>query len=92
MDTLRAFLDHLYYSLVIVLVGLIGLYVALYVLDTALEAILFPVGFKEFSVRSHVIKLLMLWLAGSLALAGFLTYQSIRNRPQDHIVHTKRHH
>lgn len=90
MHTFRVFLDHLYYSIVIVLVGLIGLYVGLYLLDTVLELILFPVGLREFSVRSHLIKLLILWFAGSLALAGFLTYQSIRNQPQDHIVHTKR--
>jgi len=92
MDTLRAFLDHLYYSLVLVLAGLIGLYAALYVLDTAFEATLFPLGFKDFSVRSHIIGLLILWLVGSVGLAGFHTYQSIRNRPQDRIVYTKRHH
>jgi hypothetical protein len=78
MEYLKVFADHFYFSLVVVLVGLIVLYIAL-------------VGIgSDFAVSDHIWTALGTWMGASCGLAAVLTYRTIRHRPRDHIMYTRR--
>ena len=87
---MKTFLDHLYFSLVSVLIALIGLYIFLYLADGALSQIGMSFGFRKFSVGANILALTIVWVLASFGLACFLTYHTLKNRPRDHIVYTKR--
>jgi hypothetical protein len=87
---MKTFLDHLYFSLVSTLVGLIALYLVLYVVDGALTQIGMSFGFRNFSVGASILALTIVWVLASSRLACFLTYRTVKNRPRDQIVYTKR--
>jgi hypothetical protein len=87
---MKTFLDHLYFSLVSTLVGLIALYLVLYVVDGALAQIGMSFGFRKFSVGASILALTIVWVLASSGLACFLTYRTVKNRPRDQIVYTKR--
>ena len=80
MQTAKIFLDHLFFSLVSVLVGLAVAHLALSSIIT------------DFSLVHHKWLALVLWLGSSAALASILTASSIRKRPTDHIEVTHRRH
>lgn len=90
MGNIKTFLDHLYFSLVSVLVGMIGVYIVLYILDGALDVFGMGLGVSKFSVGSHILALSIIWIAVAVPLAGYLTFRSIEERPRDRIVYTKR--
>jgi len=77
MKILKVFLDHLYFSFVTVLVGLgiVGLALA---------------HLGGVSVSDHLWAGFFAWIGLSAALAGGLTFWTIRNRPRDDIVFTHR--
>ncbi len=90
MENIKAFLSHLYFSLAVVLLGMIGLYIVLYIIDLVLAPIHLGFGFKQFSVGGHLRLLAGVWVVVSLGLAGVLTYITIKNRPVDRVMYTKR--
>jgi hypothetical protein len=90
MENVKAYLSHLYFSFVVVLLGMIGLYIVLYIIDLVLSPIHLSFGFRGFSVGNHLKLLGAVWVVASLGLAGVLTYSTIKNRPVDRIMHTKR--
>jgi len=90
MGNIKTFLDHLYFSLVSVIVGMIGVYIVLYILDGALDVFGMGLGVRKFSVGSHILALSIFWIAVAVPLAGYLTFRSIEGRPRDRIVYTKR--
>jgi hypothetical protein len=90
MENIRAYFSHLYFSLVVVLLGMIGLYIALSILDGVLSVVGMGFGFKRFYVSNYLKPLGVLWAVVSIGLACVLTYFTIKNRPVDRVVHTKR--
>jgi membrane protein implicated in regulation of membrane protease activity len=78
MRIAKTFLDHLFFSLVSVLVGLIALHVALAAIYT------------DFSLFRHTWLALVLWLGSSVALASVFAACAIRKRPTDQIELTHR--
>jgi hypothetical protein len=87
---MKTFLDHLYFSLVSVLFGLIALYIVLYVADGVLAQIGMSFGFRKFSVGANILAVTIVWVLASFGLTCFLTYHTLKNRPRDQIVYTKR--
>lgn len=80
MQTAKIFLDHLFFSLISVLVGLAVVHVALSSVIT------------DFSLTHHMWLALALWLGSSAAIASIFTASSIRKRPTDDIEVTHRRH
>jgi len=78
MGNVRVFFDHLFFSLiaiwVLLVIGYFGLVVAA---DDSL-------------ISDNLWFTAMAWVVSSLVLAGFFTYRSIKNRPSDAIVYTRR--
>ena len=81
---MKTFLDHLYFSLVAILILLLGLYVFLYLADGALSQIGMSFGFRKFSVGANILALTIVWVIASVGLACFLTYHTLKNRPAQH--------
>ena len=90
MENVKVFLSHLYFSLVVVLLGMIGLYIVLYIIDLALSPVHLSFGFRGFSVGNHLKLLAAVWVVVSLGVAGVLTHSTIKNRPVDRVMYTKR--
>ncbi len=90
MSELKTYLDNLYFSLFIIFVGFIGLYIVLYVLSIALEPAGISFNMDSFSIYENFTVLLLLWIILSCTLAAVLTVRSVRNRPKDAVVFTKR--
>ena len=78
MGNVRLFFDHLFFSLISVWVVLV---VAYFGLAAASDA---------FSITEAPWLAVALWVGPSLLLAGYFTFRSIRNRPSDTIVYTRR--
>jgi hypothetical protein len=78
MEKIKVFLDHLYFSLVSVAVGLALVYL-----------ILSGVG-ADSSFSDHKLAVGCVWLGASAALAALLTYRTVRNRRQPSIPYTHR--
>jgi hypothetical protein len=76
MDLIKTFLGHFYFSVCCTAV----VFLVLYVLVTGVDS----------SFSPNIYLVLGAFVAVSVGLAGFLTYLTIRNRPKDHIVYTRR--
>lgn len=90
MPNYKIFMDHFFFSIIGVFMALIGLYVLFYVVDGILGAWGLPLGFKNFSVGDNILIISIIWIVISLILTGVLTAISIRNRPTDSIIRSKR--
>lgn len=90
MDEIKAYLDHLYFSLFSVFAGLIGLYIILYILDFVLRPAGMSFGVADFSLFDNFWLLFFFWLGASCILAAVLTVRAIRTKPKDQVVFTKR--
>jgi len=78
MKSIKIFLDHFYFSLVSVAIGL----VVLYLVVSGLGA--------NFSVSDYKLATGCAWLGLSSALAALLTCRTIRSRKRPHIFYTRR--
>lgn len=78
MEYLRVFADHLYFSFMVMLVGMIVL------------IILLAGSGSTFTVSDNIWSTLAVWLGASCGLAAILTYRTIKNKPRDHIEYTRR--
>jgi hypothetical protein len=78
MDSIKAFLDHFYFSLVAVAAGLVVVYLVLSVLVV------------DFSVSDHKLAAACVWLGVSALVAAILTYRTVRSRRKPSIPYTRR--
>lgn len=78
MADVKVFLDHLVFS--VLSVGFVAV-----LLHLAIRAVDDSTPFDE-----HIWIMTGLCLAVALSLAGFLTYRTIKGRPSDEIVYTRR--
>ena len=90
MSEIKTYLDNLYFSLFIMFVGFIGLYILLYILSIALQPAGISFGMDSFSIYENFTAILLLWIILSCILAAVLTVRKLRNRPKDEVVFTKR--
>ena len=85
MENVKTFVGHLYFSLVIILIAVVGLSLLLYLADAFLT-----LGISGYFAAGNIKVLAGLWILASLLLAGWLTYQTAKERPREHIVFTRR--
>ncbi len=91
MENIRVFLNHLYFSLVIMVLVLIGIHIVALAVNNIVSTISGEGTFyEEFSVKQNLLWIGLFWAVASVGLASFLTWQTIKNRPVDDIVYTRR--
>lgn len=78
IDIIKTFLGHLYFSLCCTFVVFLVLYGLVSTIDTS------------FSTATNFLYAAGAFVFVSAGLAGFLTFVTIKNRPKDHIVYTRR--
>jgi len=78
MENAKIFFDHLFFSLVAV-------FVTILVFSFAVGGIA-----PDFSLADHIWPVAAIWVTFSVALAGILTYSSIKRKPHEHIDFTRR--
>ncbi|MEW6349969.1 MAG: hypothetical protein AB1646_12960 [Thermodesulfobacteriota bacterium] len=92
MKEVKVFLNHFYFSLIVVLVGMIVLYILWSIYGGAIEMAGSGASGKGFTVGDNLLVVALVWVLLAAVLAGVLTVQTIRNRPKNEIVFTKRQH
>ncbi len=90
MKEVKVFFNHFYFSLVVVLVGMIALYVLWSLYGGATDMAGAGAPRKGFTVADNIGVVALIWVLISAVVAGALTAQTIRNRPKSEIVFTKR--
>ena len=78
MESIRVFLDHFYFSLAAVAVGLIVVHLVLSGLVV------------DFSVTDHMLVAVGAWLGVSALMAAIMTYRTVRSRRRPPIPYTRR--
>ncbi len=86
----KVFLDHFYFSLIAVLIGMIVLYLLWATVSGAMGMAGSEASGTGFTMGGNIWLLALLWVLISGVAAGVLTALTIRNRPKDQIVYTKR--
>jgi hypothetical protein len=87
---MKIFLDHLYFSLIAILFGGLGLYLALYILDSMLSGAGHSMGITKFSFGGNLLALTIIWVTASLILAAALTYKTKHDAEEPEIDFTGR--
>ncbi len=85
MNNLKVYLDHFYFSLFVVLLGMLVFYMLASTVGSD-PAVTTNQGSISYTAKIAV----GAWILISAVLAGALTVRTIRNRPVDHTVYTKR--
>jgi hypothetical protein len=87
---MKIFFDHLYFSVVAVLFGGLGLYLILYILDSALTNVGMGFGLKEVSFGDNITTFAIFWIVFSFILAGILTFKTHKDAEEGDIDFTGR--
>lgn len=85
---LKIFIDNLIFAILGLLFGGFGLYIALYIIDSSLTNVGYPLGVKEFSIGENFYTLLIAWIVLSIVLAAILTFKKMRDMEEGNIDFT----
>ncbi len=88
MQMYKIFFDNLIFSVLGLLFGGFGLYVALYIIDSSLTNVGYPLGVKEFSFGENFYTVLIAWIVLSILLAVILTFKKMKDMEEGDIDFT----
>jgi hypothetical protein len=90
VQELKVYFNHFYFSLMVVLVGMIVIHMLLAVLGGASSLMGAQESGSGTVLTNNLGMTAILWVLISAVIAGVLTAQTIKNRPKDHTVFTRR--